>query len=108
VLLNDAEEAQKVKDMISNLNQSSEEIKTVVDNLKETIANFKEGNGAFNFITEDEDAVKSLQESLENIKEGTNKFNQNMEALKHNFLIRGYFKKLERQEKKEAEKEGAK
>lgn len=108
VLLNDAEEAQKVKDMISNLNQSSEDIKTVVDNLKETIADFKEGNGAFNFITEDEDAVKSLQESLENIKEGTNKFNQNMEALKHNFLIRGYFKKLERQEKKEAEKEGAK
>lgn len=108
VLLNDPEEAQKVKDMISNLNQSSEEIKTVVDNLKETIANFKEGNGAFNFITEDEDAVKSLQESLENIKEGTDKFNQNMEALKHNFLIRGYFKKLDRQEKKEAEKEGAK
>ncbi len=105
VLLKDPEEAQKVKDMISNLNQSSEEIKTVVDNLKETIANFKEGNGVFNYITEDEDAVKSLQESLENIKEGTDKFNQNMEALKHNFLIRGYFKKLDRQEKKEAEKE---
>ena len=37
---------------------------------------------------------------MENINEGTNKFNQNMEALKHNFLTKSYFKKLERQEKK--------
>lgn len=108
VLLNDTEEAQKVKDMISNLNQSSEDIKIVVDNLKETIANFKEGDGAFNYLTEDENVVKSLKESIDNINEGTNKFNQNMEALKHNFLVRGYFKKLERQEKKEAEKKDAK
>ena len=27
-----------------------------------------------------------------------------MEALKHNFLTRGYFRKLERQEKKEKQK----
>jgi len=37
---------------------------------------------------------------MKNINEGTDKFNDNMEALKHNFLFRGYFKKLERQEKK--------
>jgi phospholipid/cholesterol/gamma-HCH transport system substrate-binding protein len=28
-----------------------------------------------------------------------------MEALKHNFLTRGYFRKLERQEKRAAKKE---
>ncbi|QRM89342.1 MCE family protein [Lacinutrix sp. WUR7] len=105
VLLNDGEEAQKVKDMIANLNQSSEDIKTVIDNLNETVNGFKAGDGAFNYLTKDEDVVKSLKESIDNINEGTDKFNQNMEALKHNFLTRGYFKKLERQEKKEAEKE---
>ncbi len=105
VLLNDPDEAQKVKDMIANLNQSSEDIKTVIDNLNETITSFKEGEGALNYISHDEDLVKSLKESIENINDGTDKFNQNMEALKHNFLTRGYFKKLERQEKREAEKE---
>lgn len=105
VLLNNPDEAQKVKDMITNLNQSSQEIKSAIDNLNETITNFKEGEGAFNYISHDEDLVKSLKESIENINEGTDKFNQNMEALKHNFLTRGYFKKLEREEKKEAEKE---
>ena len=34
-----------------------------------------------------------------NINQGTEKFNQNMEALKHNFLTRGYFRKLERKKK---------
>jgi len=48
--------------------------------------------------------VNSLKSTLKNINEGTDKFNQNMEALKHNFLTRGYFKKLEREEKKQAKK----
>ncbi|MBA4057755.1 MAG: MCE family protein, partial [Marivirga sp.] len=29
---------------------------------------------------------------------GTARFNQNMEALKSNFLFRGYFKKLEKEQ----------
>jgi len=105
VLLNDTTEAQKIRDMITNLNQSSEDIKIVIDNLNETITNFKDSEGAFNYISEDEELVESLKESIKNINEGTDKFNQNMEALKHNFLTRGYFKKLEREEQKEAKKE---
>jgi len=102
VLLSDSIQAQKVTKMITNLNQSSEDIKKVIDNLNETITGFKEGEGALNYITEDKELVESLKESIENINEGTDKFNQNMEALKHNFLTRGYFRKLERQAKKEA------
>ena len=40
------------------------------------------------------------KETIKNINEGTDKFNQNMEALKHNFLTRSYFRKLEREQKK--------
>jgi phospholipid/cholesterol/gamma-HCH transport system substrate-binding protein len=39
------------------------------------------------------------------VNEGTDKFNQNMEALKHNFLTRGYFRKLEKQQLKNAKEE---
>lgn len=105
VLLNDPVEAQNIKDIIANLNQSSQDIKTVMDNLNETIINFKEGEGALNYISQDEELVRSLKESIKNINEGTDKFNQNMEALKHNFLTRGYFKKLEKQEEKATKKE---
>ena len=54
-----------------------------------------------NYITQDEVLVKNIDSTMVNIKEATEKLNENMEALKHNFLFRGYFRKLERQEKRE-------
>ena len=103
-LLNDSLQAQKVKSIITNLDESSAEIKGVLTNLNETLTNIKEGDGAINYLSNNPDFVKNLEETIKNINEGTDKFNQNMEALKHNFLTRGYFRKLEKQEKKEAKK----
>lgn len=103
-LLNDSVEAQKVSTVLTNLETSTNDIKTVINNLNETILDYKNSNGAVNYLFNDEDFVKNLEQSIKNINEGTENFNQNMEALKHNFLTRGYFRKLERQERK-AEKQ---
>jgi len=104
VLLNDSIEAQKVRGIITNLEDSSQDIKGVIINLNETITNVKEGKGALNYLSKDEEFVKTLEQTLKNINVGADKFSQNMEALKHNFLTRGYFRKLERQVKKAARK----
>ncbi|HLZ89243.1 MAG TPA: MlaD family protein [Puia sp.] len=48
-------------------------------------------------LVEDSALQARLQASMENIRKGTEAFSQDMEALKHNFLLRGYFR---RQEKK--------
>ena len=45
--------------------------------------------------------VKNIDTTMKNIKDGSIKLNENLEALKHNFLFRGYFKKLEKQKIKE-------
>lgn len=103
-LLNDSIQATKVKHIITNLDESSKDIKTVITNLSETIANIKDGEGALNYLSNDAELVKNIEQTMKSINEGTAKFNENMEALKHNFLTRGYFKKLERQEKREAKK----
>jgi len=103
-LLNDSIQAQKVKSIITNLDESSAEIKGVLTNLNETLTNVKEGDGAINYLSNNPDFVKNLEETIKNINEGTDKFNENMEALKHNFLTRGYFRKLEKQAKKEEKK----
>ena len=99
-LLNDSIQGQKMKSIISNLDDSSKEIKEVITNLNETIGNAKEGDGALNYLSNDKEFVKNLEQSMNNINEGTDKFNQNMEALKHNFLTRRYFRKLDKQESK--------
>ena len=103
-LLNDSLQTEKVKSLISNLEAASMEINDVIKNVNETVVEFKEGEGAINYLSNDKDFVKELEETMKNINEGTDKFNQNMEALKHNFLTRGYFRKLEKQKEKEAKK----
>ncbi|MFK2820613.1 MlaD family protein [Flavobacteriaceae sp. LMIT009] len=101
MLMNDTISGNKLKDVITHLENSSKEIDSVAKNINETITKINSSEGALNYVTTDTALVNSIRSTLKNINEGTDKFNQNMEALKHNFLTRGYFKKLERQEKKQ-------
>ncbi|GAA4241365.1 MULTISPECIES: MlaD family protein [Winogradskyella] len=101
MLLNDSISAGKLKTVVTNLEISSAEIETLLNNANAVVSDFNSSNGAYNYMVKDTSLVNSLKSTLKNINEGTDKFNQNMEALKHNFLTRGYFRKLERQEKKE-------
>lgn len=104
MLLNDTISGQNLKAIVKNLEATSLEMESVVSNINTVIDDFKSGEGAYNYIVKDTALVNSLESTLKNINEGTDKFNQNMEALKHNFLTRSYFRKLERQERKEQNK----
>ncbi len=104
VLLSDTVSANKMKSIITNLEQSSSGIDSVINNLNSVVLDFKYGKGTVNYMVNDTILVNNIDETMENIKEGSARLNENMEALKHNFLFRGYFRKLERQQKKEAEK----
>jgi len=72
--------------------------------LNETVSGLRQdmdhGKGPANALLKDSAIVIKLNNSLDNIEKGTDAFNQNMEALKHNFLFRGYFRKLEKQKQK--------
>lgn len=54
-----------------------------------------------------EGTVKSAHQTMNAIKTGSEGFSENMTALKHNFLLRGYYKKKAKKEAKKEEK-GAK
>ncbi len=91
----------KIKSVGDEAGTLAGEINKIVMGLQSDINN---GKGIASALLKDSVAVIKLNASLDNIQKGTDGFNQNMEALKHNFLFRGYFKKLERQKKKELEK----
>ena len=101
MLINDSISGMKLKNIVLNLEASSTEIEQVLGSINAVVDDFSSSQGAYNYIVKDTSLVNSLKSTLKNVNEGTEKFNQNMEALKHNILTRGYFKKLERQEKKE-------
>jgi phospholipid/cholesterol/gamma-HCH transport system substrate-binding protein len=96
-VLKDTVVANKIKKVVINLNQSSEEINKVVTNLNATILNIKEGKGAINYLANDQKLVKQIDSTMSNINEASKKLNENLEALKHNWFFRGYFKKMEKQ-----------
>lgn len=105
MLLNDTISGQKLKSIVSHLETSGIEIESVVSSINTAVNDINSGEGALNYIVKDTTLVNNLKSTLNNINEGTDKFNQNMEALKHNFLFKGYFRKLERQEKRLKKKE---
>ena len=104
MVLNDTVSGKKLKTIVNNLETSSKEIESVINNTQLFLSDINSSEGTLNYIVKDTSLVNSLKSTLKNINEGTDKFNQNMEALKHNFLTRGYFKKLEREERKAKEK----
>ena len=104
VLLSDTVSANQIRGVFSNLEKSSEDINEITQNLEAYLTEIKSGKGALNYITQDEVLVKNIDSTMLDIKEAAEKLNENMEALRHNFLFRGYFRKLERQERREARK----
>ncbi|TXI67541.1 MAG: MCE family protein [Flavobacterium sp.] len=98
--LNDTVVANRMKKIIINLEKSSTEIDKVVTNLNATITNVKEGKGAINYLSNDPKLVQQIDSTITNINKASIKLNEDLEALKHNFLFRGYFKKLEKEKAK--------
>lgn len=58
------------------------------------------GSGTVHALLKDSSLAMKLNTTMDNVQRGTESFSQDMEALKHNFLLRGYFRKLDKQRKK--------
>lgn len=103
-VIKDSAVANKIKTIVVNLDQSSKGINKVVTNLNATILNIKDGKGAINYLSNDPKLVHKIDSTMTNINEASYRLNENLEALKHNFFFKGYFKKLEKAKLKEQKK----
>ncbi len=100
VLLSDTISAGNMRSVIANLEKSGSAIEKMTDDLSSVVARVKNGKGAINYLANDTTMVNQLKRTMQNVEQGVGRFNEDMEALKHNFLFRGYFRKLEKQNKK--------
>ncbi|WP_244140730.1 MlaD family protein [Kaistella flava (ex Peng et al. 2021)] len=102
VLLSDKSSATQIKTVFSNLEKSSNDISDVTKKMDDYFDQLKGGKGTLNYVTQNQDLTNDIDSTMINIKQASKKLNENMEALKHNFLFRGYFKKQEKQKRKDS------
>ena len=111
MILRDTSIANNLNEAVLRIKKVGEEADSLVVGLNKVMTEIKadvnSGKGPLNAVLKDSALVIKLNASLDNIQKGTDGFNQNMEALKHNFLLRGYFKKQEKQKRKEEAKSTA-
>jgi phospholipid/cholesterol/gamma-HCH transport system substrate-binding protein len=86
-----------IEETINNLKDASAQTTDFAKKLDELVQNINTGEGAAGTVINDTAFSADMEETMRNLKEGTENFNQNMEALKSNFLFRRYFKKKEKE-----------
>ena len=98
--------------LVYNLNVAILKMKTIGDSadallheITSTVSGIKtdinSGKGPVSALLKDSVMTAKISNTLDNIQEGTDGFNETMEALRHSFLLRGAFRKLDKQKEKE-------
>jgi len=85
---------------LNKIEEASRNSSAVINDLRAMIEEVKQGGGTAGLLLADSVFRQNLYRSSVNIEQGTAQFNQNMEALKTNFLFRKYFKKMEAEQQK--------
>ncbi|MFM8914637.1 MAG: MlaD family protein [Flammeovirgaceae bacterium] len=100
-LLVDTTLSRSLKVAVEDVSITGKHLKSASENLKSLSSKINSKDGALNLVLADTAFRNRIKSSMDNIDRGTKKFEEDMEALKHNFLFRGYFKKLEKEKKKQ-------
>jgi phospholipid/cholesterol/gamma-HCH transport system substrate-binding protein len=103
-LLTDTGVASDLKRAVGHINQASADADVLISRLDSLVQEIQSDvntrGGTVNALLKDTAMVNRLSNSLGNIEKGTAAFSEDMEALKHNFLTRPYFRKQEKARKK--------
>ncbi len=83
------------QDVMNNLKNTSTTLDSGVKNLNEGLNNKKAPIG---MLLHDEQAAANIKTTLKNLQSGTKKLDDDLEAIQHNFLLKGFFKKKAKQQ----------
>lgn len=87
--------------IITKLKVTVDNTAIVTEQMAQILLKINSGNGTLGRLIQDSTIAENINQTIVNLKKSSKGLDENMNAAKNNFLLKGYYKK---QEKREAEK----
>jgi phospholipid/cholesterol/gamma-HCH transport system substrate-binding protein len=85
---------------VKQINDAANATHSFTDNLKTVSDQLNTSDNAVGLLLNDKKTAEQVKGIIENLNSGSQKLDEDLEALQHNFLFRGFFKRKARQEAK--------
>lgn len=83
---------------IDELQKTANAASALSENLNKASAKLNGTDNALGVLLNDQNAAEQIKSTLKNMETSSKKLDENLEALQHNFLLRGFFKKKAKEE----------
>jgi phospholipid/cholesterol/gamma-HCH transport system substrate-binding protein len=83
----------RLREAVVQIQAVAESAGNITDDLKTASESLHSSKSPVGLLLNDQEAATNLKATLQNLQSSTQKLDENMEALQHNFLFRGYFRK---------------
>ncbi len=91
--------------IIASLKVTAGNVEIITQQLTEVMFKINSGSGTLGKLIQDTTIAENLNQTIVNIKKSSKGLDENMEAAKHNILLRGYFKKKQKAAEQKAEEQ---
>ena len=92
-MLTDTSMFPKLQNSVASLQQSAKSASILTNNLNTASKKLNSTDNALGVLLNDVQAAEDVKVTVHNLKTSSKKLDDNLEALQHNFLLRGFFKK---------------
>jgi phospholipid/cholesterol/gamma-HCH transport system substrate-binding protein len=90
-----------------SLKVTAENAEVITEQLAEIMTKINTGEGTLGRLIQDTTIARNIDQTIINLKKSSKGLDENMEAAKHNFLLKGFFNKKARAAEKKAAEEKA-
>jgi phospholipid/cholesterol/gamma-HCH transport system substrate-binding protein len=91
--------------ILASISVTAENLQVISGQVAEIMFKINNGSGTLSRLIEDSTISENINQMIINLKKGSKGLEENMDAAKSNFLLKGYFKKKERKNEKSKEEE---
>jgi len=102
-LLTDTTVFSNLKSAVKSLQQTASSASEMTANLNATSSKLNSKTNAVGVLLNDDETGTRIKNTMGSLESSTKKLDENMEALQHNFLLRGFFRKKAKEEAKAKE-----